>query len=316
MSAALPRPALDAAEPTARSAVPRVGDISFLNCAPVRWGLDDSGASAGLAQVSGTPERLAGELLAGRLDVSPVSLVQYLRHADDLLLLPGLAIGSNGPVQSCHIVAPGPLEELDGRTVALSATSRTTVLLARILLEDAVGVRPLYREHRQDLAAMLRVADAAVLIGDDALRLNAAAPGGLRVHDTGAMWRRWSGLPMVFAVWAVRRDFARDHPETLRAVHEVLVDAVRRARRYPAEAAEAASRESAAGRAGRIDAGVLADYYRALDYSFGGRQLAAVREFARLAAARGEVPAGIEPLVAELPLPDSLACSDASGGLL
>ncbi|MET8676625.1 MqnA/MqnD/SBP family protein [Streptomyces sp. NPDC004647] len=278
-----------------RHAIARVGDISFLNCAPVRWGLADSGAAHQLESLSAAPEQLAAELLAGRLDISPVSLVRYLKHADELLLLPGLAIGSDGPVRSCHLVSRLPLKELDGKAVALSNTSRTTVLLVRMLLEDAVGIRPDYLAHHQDLEAMSGAADAAVLIGDDALRLNSTRPAGLTLHDTGAMWRSWTGLPMVFAVWAVRREFAAAHPDRVRAVHSALLDAVLRARGHPDAVAAAANRASATERAGRLGEQVLADYYHALDYSFGERQFASVREFARRAAARGEVPADVEP---------------------
>lgn len=274
----------------------RLGDISFLNCAPIRWGLADSGAVHDVDMVSAPPEQLSALLLSGDLDISPISVVRYLRHTEELSLLPGIAIGSDGPVGSCHIVSRDPLEALDGRVVALSAASRSTSLLARMLLEDAVGVRPEYRTLRQDVGAMLRTARAAVVIGDDALRVRAAAPEGLTVHDTGAMWRSWTGLPMVFAVWAVRRDFARDRPETVREVGAALVDAVARARAHPARVAAAAAR---GGRSRALGEPVLLDYFRTLDYSLGERQLAAVQEFSARAAARGET---VRPLPARIPV--------------
>ncbi|WP_329133925.1 menaquinone biosynthesis protein [Streptomyces sp. NBC_00670] len=284
---------------TAPSAVPptgsapfRLGDISFLNCAPLRWGLRHSGALEQFDLASGPPEWLAEELLAGRLDAGPVSLVRYLRHTDAWELLPGgVAVGSDGPVHSCHLVSRAPLDMLDGAVVALSRASRTTALLARILLEDALGVHPEYRPAAQDLDAMLTGADAAVLIGDDALRLHARPPAGLRIQDTGALWREWTGLPMVFAVWVVRREAARAHPERVRAVSAALAEAAALARAHPAAVARAAAAESARGPGGRLSEQVLLDYYRVLDYSLGDRQFAAVREFARRAAARGEVPA-------------------------
>jgi chorismate dehydratase len=268
----------------------RLGDISFLNCAPIRWGLADSGAVHDVDLVSATPERLATQLMSGDLDISPISLVRYLRHSDELDLLPGLAIGSDGPVRSCHIVSRDPLDDLDGQVVALSEASRSTTLLARMLLEDAVGVRPVYRTLRQDVEGMLKTARAAVVIGDDALRLQADVPRGLTVHDTGAMWRSWTGLPMVFAVWAVRREFAQAHPDVVREVRAALLDAVGRAWSHPVEVAAAAARESRSGRAGALGMPVLLDYYRTLDYSLGERQLAAIEEFTARAAARGEIP--------------------------
>ncbi|MGW2787756.1 menaquinone biosynthesis protein [Streptomyces populi] len=278
---------------TSSSAPLRLGDISFLNCAPLRWGLAYSGAREEFDMASGPPEWLAEELLAGRLDAGPVSLVRYLRHADAWKLLPGgIAIGSDGPVHSCHLVSRAPLENLDGAVVALSEASRSTALLARILLEDAIGVRPGYRSAPQNLDDMMATADAAVLIGDEALRLRARPPAGLQVRDTGALWRSWTGLPMVFAVWVVRREVAREHPERVRAVAAALSDAARQARAHPEAVATAAAAESARGPGGRLSEQVLLDYYRVVDYSLGDRQLAAVREFARRAAARGEVPEG------------------------
>ncbi|MFF1730732.1 menaquinone biosynthesis protein [Streptomyces sp. NPDC058247] len=286
---------------TSETLVLRVGDISFLNCAPIRWGLNDGGSARDVDMVSAPPERLASELLSGNLEISPISLARYLQHADDLCLLPGIAIGSDGPVRSCHIVSRGPLEGLDGRVVALSEASRSTALLARMLLEDAVGVRPTYRAVGQDLDDMLSAADAAVVIGDDALRLQADVPRGLTVHDTGAMWRSWTGLPMVFAVWAVRREFAEAYPDAVDAVQASLVDAVRRARSHPMEVAVAAARESRESRAGAVDVPVLLDYYRALDYSLGERQMAAINEFAGRAFARGEA---LVPAATRIPIPE------------
>jgi chorismate dehydratase len=274
----------------------RVGNISFLNCAPIRWGLTDSGAARDMDVVSAAPERLAAGLLSGDLDISPISVVRYLRHIDDLCLLPGLAIGSDGPVRSCHIVSRGRLEELNGRLVALSGASRSTALLARMLLEDAIGVRPVYRTvHqdalRQDLGGVLETAQAAVVIGDDALRVWADSPHGLTVHDTGEMWRSWTGLPMVFAVWAVRREFAEARPDVVSQVQATLTDALRRAGAHPLEVAAAAAREARTNHVGAFDVSVLLDYYQALDYSLGDRQLAAIQEFSERAAARGNVPA-------------------------
>lgn len=275
------------------SAPLRLGDISFLNCAPLRWGLAHSGAREELDLVSGPPEWLAEELLAGRLDAGPVSLVRYLRHTDAWELLPGgVAVGSDGPVHSCHLVSRTPLKDLDGAVVALSEASRSTALLVRMLLEDAVGVRPAYSSAPQSLDDMLAVADAAVLIGDEALRLHARRPAGLLIQDTGALWRSWTGLPMVFAVWVVRREVAREHPERVREVAAALTDAAETARAHPEAVATAAAAESVRGPGGRLSEQVLLDYYRVLDYSLGDRQLAAVREFARRAAARGEVPDG------------------------
>src|SRR5205814_6172085 len=192
---------------------PRVGHIQFLNCLPIYWGLMRSGALIDGDLFKDSPERLNAALVAGDLDIGPISLLEYLRNADDLLLLPDLAVGSDGPVLSVNLVSTVPPDGLDGRRVALGSTSRTGVLLARMLLRGRYGVHPAYFDCPPDLTGMLLEADAAVLIGDVALRATYEAPRrGLHVTDLGQAWREWTGLPMVFAAWAVRREYAERHP--------------------------------------------------------------------------------------------------------
>ncbi|WP_436524701.1 menaquinone biosynthetic enzyme MqnA/MqnD family protein [Actinoplanes sp. HUAS TT8] len=265
---------------------PRVGHIQFLNCLPIYWGLMRSGALLDVDLHKDTPDRLSAALVAGDLDIGPITLVEYLKHADQLLLLPDLAVGSDGPVLSVNLVSTRPLDELDKRPVALGSTSRTGVLLAQMLLSERYGVEPTYFRCPPDLSLMLREADAAALIGDPALRALYEAPAlGLQVIDLADAWREWTGLPMVFAVWAVRKDFAAAHPGQVKDVHE----AFQRSKELCLGELDAVA--EAAARWEPFDAATLANYFRALDFSLGERQQQGVREFARRAAARGEVPA-------------------------
>jgi chorismate dehydratase len=265
---------------------PRVGHIQFLNCLPIYWGLMRSGALLDVDLHKDTPDRLNAALVAGDLDIGPISLVEYLRNADDLLLLPDLAVGSDGPVLSVNLVSTRPPAELDGRPVALGSTSRTGVLLARMLLGQRYGVRPDYFRCPPDLTQMLLEADAGVLIGDVALRALHDAPArDLTVVDLGEAWRDWSGLPMVFAVWAVRKDFAARHPGVVKDVHQAFL----RSRDLCLSELDEVARAGA--RWEPFDAATLAEYFRALDFSLGERQVAGLREFARRAAGMGEVPA-------------------------
>ncbi|MFC4063868.1 menaquinone biosynthetic enzyme MqnA/MqnD family protein [Actinoplanes subglobosus] len=265
---------------------PRVGHIQFLNCLPIYWGLMRSGALLDVDLHKDTPERLSAGLVAGDLDIGPITLVEYLRHADELLLLPDLAVGSDGPVLSVNLISTRPPAELDGRPVALGSTSRTGVMLAQMLLSERYGAEPEYFRCPPDLSQMLMEADAGVLIGDPALRAMYEAPGnGLLVIDLAEAWKEWTGLPMVFAVWAVRRDFAAAHPGLVKDVHEAFQRSRDLCLGELDEVAESAARWEP------FDAATLANYFRALDFSLGERQIAGVREFARRAANRGEVPA-------------------------
>ena len=271
---------------------PRVGHIQFLNCLPIYWGLVRSGALLDVELTKDTPDRLNDMLVADQLDIGPISLIEYLRHADDLVLLPDLAVGSDGPVLSVNIVSQAPLGSLDGRRVALGSTSRTSVLLARMWLAQVHGVQPDYFVCPPDLTTMLLEADAAVLIGDTALRATYDAPRrGLDVYDLGAVWREWTGKPMVFAVWAARRDYAEANPGLVKDVHDMFVRSRDEALAHVEEVAEQAARWEV------FDA-TLATYFRTLDFSLGERQIDGLIEFSRRATAAGAVDGAVTPTFA------------------
>ncbi|QMU74999.1 menaquinone biosynthesis protein [Streptacidiphilus sp. PB12-B1b] len=278
---------------------PRVGHIQFLNCLPIYWGLARTGALLDLDLTKDTPERLSDALVDGRLDISPITCVEYLRNADQLVVMPDIAVGSDGPVLSCVIVSQVPLEQLDGRRVALGSTSRTSVRLAQLLLAEQYGVQPDYYTCPPDLSLMMQEAEAAVLIGDAALRasLHEAPRLGLAVHDLGDMWKQWTGLPFVFAVWAARRDFLEREPEAVHEVHRAFLESRDLSMEEVDKVAEQAARWES------FDAELLRRYYaEALDFSFGERQLAGVREFAARIGASTEHVRLLEPpaLVADL----------------
>ncbi|CAL9456763.1 Chorismate dehydratase [Streptomyces sp. enrichment culture] len=269
---------------------PRVGHIQFLNCLPLYWGLARTGTLLDLELTKDTPEKLSEQLVQGDLDIGPVTLVEFLKHADRLVAFPDIAVGCDGPVMSCVIVSQVPLERLDGARVALGSTSRTSVRLARLLLEERFGVRPDYYSCPPDLGLMMREAEAAVLIGDAALRANMidGPRYGLDVHDLGALWKEWTGLPFVFAVWAARRDYAQREPVVARKVHEAFLASRDLSLEEVDKVAEQAARWEA------FDEQTLARYFTTLDFRFGAPQLEAVAEFARRVGPTTGFPADVE----------------------
>ncbi|NJQ02917.1 menaquinone biosynthetic enzyme MqnA/MqnD family protein [Streptomyces zingiberis] len=266
-----------------------MGHIQFLNCLPLYWGLARTGTLLDLDLCKDTPERLSERLIAGDLDMGPVTLVEFLRHADELVALPDIAVGCDGPVMSCHIVSQLPLDRLDGERVALGSTSRTSVRLAQLLLAERYGIAPDYYSCPPDLGLMMREAQAGVLIGDPALRaaLHEAPRYGLGVHDLGQLWKEWTGLPFVFAVWAVRRDYLAREPELVREVHEAFLASRDLSLQEVTKVAEQAARWEA------FDSGVLERYFTTLDFSLGPRQLAGIAEFARRTGPTTGFPADV-----------------------
>src|SRR5437660_3475155 len=130
----------------------RIGRIGYINCAPVYGAIDRGIVSLphGAELVTGTPAELNDLLVAGELDVSVISAVEYARHAKDLVLLPELAISCDGPVRSVALFSRRTVGQLDGRTVLLSASSRTSVALLELLCGDVWKVRPHFAEARSE----------------------------------------------------------------------------------------------------------------------------------------------------------------------
>jgi predicted solute-binding protein len=147
------------------------------------------------------PAGCADRLVSGQADIGIVPSFELTRQ--DLAIVPGVGIACHGPVRSILLVTSRPLAEI--RTLAADSSSRTSVQLARVILERRYGAFPTIAPHTPDLDAMLQVADAALVIGDPALRIQ-IGPGPYSVYDLGAEWTAMTGLPMVFAVWAGRKD--------------------------------------------------------------------------------------------------------------
>lgn len=277
------------------TARPRVGHIQFLNCLPLYWGLARTGTLLDLELTKDTPEKLSEQLVGGSLDIAPITLVEFLKASDDLVALQDIAVGCDGPVMSCVIVSKGPLEDLDGARVALGSTSRTSVRLAQLLLADRYGVTPEYYTCPPDLGLMMQEADAAVLIGDAALRANLhdGPRLGLQVHDLGQMWKDWTGLPFVFAVFATRRDYLEREPEVVAEVHRAFLESRDLSLVEVTKVAEQAARWES------FDAEILERYFRTLDFRFAGPQLGGVREFARRVGPTTGFPADVRVEVRE-----------------
>lgn len=264
----------------------RLGRIPWINAYPVYGAIDRGLVPAPAELVSGTASELNDLLAAGELDVSVVSAVEYARNAAAYHLLPDLAISCDGPVHSVALFSRRPVEELDDRTVLLSASSRTSVLLLQLLCRHRWRVAPRFatvRAEAADLAALAGFPHEAVLvIGDAALMLASRREYPIRV-DLGAAWRDWTGLPFVFAVWAARRSAPR--PDVHRA-HERLLES----REWGLAHLDELSRE-AAGATG-VAQPVCRAYLGGLDYALSYRHLAGLTDFFRRLAQDGLVPDG------------------------
>ena len=261
---------------------PRLGHIQFLNCLPLYYGLVKNDVLLDVDLVKAAPRDLSQMLLDGELDVAPIPSIEYARNADEFVLLPEIAISSDGEVQSILLLTKDPVEGLDGKTVALTNTSRTSQVLARILLSRHWGTFPTYTEMPSDLASMMREADAALLIGDDALRAYWQSTDLLK-YDLGAEWSDWTGLPMVYAVWAVRRSFAEERPEAVRSVSAALGESLTYCRAHLEDIAEYAARWEP------FPVSNFHSYFEALQFRFEPRYREGLKRYLTEAVAIGEL---------------------------
>ena len=268
----------------------RLGYIEYLNSLPVYHGLETGAVPLpeGVSLVKGPPTQLNRMLMAGELDVSPISSIAYARHADDLVLLPDLSINSVGFVHSVCLFYRNGLDSLRGGRVAVTDESATSDVLLRILLERRLRLDARRVVAQPDLEDVGKDYEGALLIGDSALRAVLAYPNLGRL-DLGEEWTRWTGTPMVFAVWAARRDFARERPDALRAVHRTLLAGRQWGRANRHEIVEHARKKLFLSRA------FMERYFHDLRYDLDGPKLAGLRRYLELAAEAGEL-ARVPPL--------------------
>jgi chorismate dehydratase len=269
-----------------RTAPLRLGRIAYVNCYPVYGAIDRGIVPVGAELVTGTPSELNELLAAGELDVSVVSAVEYARNAASYHLLPDLAITCDGPVRSVALFARRPVETLSGGTILISASSRTSAYLLQLLCQDLWHVQPKFAEARAEAADLDALAglphDGVLVIGDPALILAARGAYPYR-YDLGESWKRWTGLPFVFAVWAAQREA---DPAAVRAVHGGLLAARAWGLSHLDQLAEQA------GQVTGIGADACREYLSGLDYALEYRHLEGLTSFLRRLAARGMVREG------------------------
>ncbi len=186
----------------------KVGRISYLNVLPIYHPLEEGMIENNFEFVYGPPAQLNTMMSEGLMHISSNSCVEYLRHSDQYLLLPDLAIGSRGPVQSVIMISNKPLEQLKGCDILVSAQTHTSAALLKILLTEYIPLNPTYKTGNatEQLEAGKRP-EAILCIGDEALNLRKHEDYPY-IFDLGEEWLRWTGLPFIFGIWLVRRDVA------------------------------------------------------------------------------------------------------------
>ena len=176
---------------------PRVAAVSYLNTVPLVWGLEHGPQRGAFDMQYCVPSECADRMRRGEADLGLIPVIEMARQG--FQYCHGTGIACDGDVRSILLISKVPPSQI--RTLAADSGSRTSVMLARIILDSVFGAQPLITVAEPLLEVMLRSSDAALVIGDPALHIE---PGELpyQVLDLGAEWKRFTGLPMVFAMWS------------------------------------------------------------------------------------------------------------------
>ena len=260
---------------TAASAPLRVGRIVALNMYPVYHQLERADIP-GVTFTDGLPTALNQAVLDGSLDVSAMSSIAFARNAHRLRLLPIGSVTASGAVDSIRVFSRVPFDQIT--SVAVTPHSATSVALLRILVGPDVTFSPL----TVDPADALSEVDGVLLIADEALHAF-RDPFAPHSTDLGELWRARTGLPMVFAVWAVRREVVETHADAIEAVSHVI----RNAPDEHAKDSEAVVRAAAE----RFDFPVpfIRRYFTRLSYGFGPTERKGLTRYLELAQSANEL---------------------------
>lgn len=274
----------------------RIAAVSFLNTLP----LIESLLQAPDPQVSVTralPSLLAAELEAGRADAALLPVAEILRGCSGGLLLPAAGIACRGDVDSVRLFA---VDE-PSRLVRIRADrgSRSSVALLEVLLAERWGVRPDFAEAEPEPGRLPERGEGVLVIGDRCFAyekaFRAETPAGGRIIDLGGAWYDLTGLPFVFAAWAVAPGFAGsgDCAALAALLNRALDQGIERL-------GAIAAREAAAGRlgpGGEATAEAITYYFEhSLHFRLGDDDLAGIERFRQLAIQHGVMPPGTPPL--------------------
>ncbi len=260
----------------------RLGDIQFLNSWPVTYALRHHRVASEAEITSGTPAEINRRLLSGELDASAISSLLYLKHEEEFVPVPGFCIRADSAVASVLVVSRRPLDQLQWQTIGVTSHGATTPVLLKILLLKR-GLRIDLKVTSVRYPQILEEFPAALLIGDEAL---AAARELKRVWrwDLAAAWTQWTRLPMVFALWAIRRRLLAQDPELPKRIQDALAQSYAWGKNHPTQLIASMQKVFP------WPATYFKQYLSRLSYTLDQKAWMGLRRFAKEAQAVGELP--------------------------
>ncbi len=249
-----------------------MGKISYINASPVYYGLDNGLLPAWLNMVADVPSALNRQIISGQIELSPISAAFYAQNFKELLLLPDLSISCNGKVLSVILASQYPLDDLDGKTVMFSKESASAASFLKMIFNQK-NIHPNYEIGQVDSSkTLVSSVDAVLVIGDTAL----VQPWDKDFEyciDLGQFWYDMTQLPFVFAVWAVRREFAKKYPDRVQQIYELLMASKAQGDAHIGQVVEAGQKMT------RLSKSILEEYFKLLHCDLDGKKINAMGLF-------------------------------------
>jgi chorismate dehydratase len=225
----------------------QIGQLDCINCIPFYHALEEGIIPLEADLVKGPPNRLNKLFLSGKLDAALISSIEYARNSERCLILPGLSISADGRAASIILFSKLPVTELEGKSIYLTKSSATSEALLKVLFDHYYQVEVEFKTVPPDLDSMMKKADGALLIGDDAMTAHQRIKDlklPYHVTDLGEAWKQFTGEKMVFALWVVQRSLAENNPEAADMICRTLQESKKTGMRHRAALIEKAQLRS------------------------------------------------------------------------
>lgn len=270
--------------PTIQEQQLSLGRISYLNVLPIYYPLEQDIIDHHFRFFYGPPAELNDLMSKGSLDISSASSIEYARNYKDYYLVPDLAIGSNGPVQSVLLLSRTPISQLENQVIVVSAQTHTSAILLKLLLKFHYRLRVFFDSG--NISQLLKDSNhptAFLAIGDEALRLRNHPDYPYRL-DLGQAWLEWTALPFIFGLWVVNRSsFDSYDLPIIRGCQKLIA-----AKKWGQERIDFFSRYIADQ--GILNTEQLRSYFNGLVYDLKNREQEGLKRFFQYLYEVGEIP--------------------------
>ncbi|MGG1573825.1 menaquinone biosynthesis protein [Fictibacillus sp. NRS-1165] len=256
-----------------------IGEIKYTNILPMFFYLNKNEFErTGSKFIPQIPAELNRRMARGEIDLGGISSFSFGENSSQYSLFPNLSVSTFGKVGSILLFSKTAVGELDGKKIALTSSSATSVVLLKIILKEFYGLNPVYETMAPHYDQMLQDHDACLLIGEDAIKADWRQDKEIHVYDLGELWFNHTGFPMTYAVMAVRNDTIKREPALL---EKLLFEMSESKQKTKSDHYHEMIRHILPAHGGEFS--FWANYFHGINYDFGEEHLKGLKHYFQLA---------------------------------